>query len=125
VTILINNAGVASGRPLLETSDFRIRKTIEVNAISHFYTIKEFLPSMLEKNRGHIVTICSAAAIAGMPSMVEYCASKAAAFMIDECTRLEIKKIGKNVKTTCICPYFINTGMFEGMSELLGARVLD
>ncbi len=27
---------------------------------------------------------------------------------------MEMLKLNKNVKTTCICPYFINTGMFDG-----------
>ena len=36
------------------------------------------------------------------------------AFGFNESLRLELKKLGKTgVKTTCVCPYFINTGMFE------------
>ena len=34
---------------------------------------------------------------------------------MDEALRLEINKLGKTgVKTLCVCPFFINTGMFEG-----------
>jgi len=47
VTILINNAGIVSGKSILENSDFMIKKTIEVNTIAHLYTIREFLPDMI------------------------------------------------------------------------------
>lgn len=89
------------------------------------WAIREFLPAMLRNNNGHIVTISSMASIVGTPTLTEYCASKAAASMIDECVRLESKKQGKNIKTTCICPYFINTGMFEGVKPVLFTPILD
>jgi len=121
-TILVNNAGIVSGTPFLETSEEQMRKTMEVNAVSHFYTLKEFLPDMIQNNKGHVVTIASAAGLVGVPGMLDYCASKFAAVGLDESLRAEMKAQGSKVKTTCICPYFINTGMFEGVS--LSYRVL-
>jgi len=44
VDILINNAGIVSGKKLLENSNFMIEKTIAVNCTSHHYTVKEVLP---------------------------------------------------------------------------------
>lgn len=44
VTMLINNAGIVSGKSLLELSDSMIEKTMQVNTISHLHTIREFLP---------------------------------------------------------------------------------
>lgn len=44
VTMLINNAGIVSGKTTLELSDSMIEKTMQVNTISHLYTIREFLP---------------------------------------------------------------------------------
>ena len=94
-----------------------IKKTMEVNTTSHSYTVKEFLPAMLKKDHGHIVTIASAAGTIGIGGLADYCASKFGAFGFDESLRMEMKKIKSKVKTTCICPYFINTGMFEGASS--------
>ena len=37
VTILINNAGIVTGKRLIETPDDMIVKTFQVNAISHFW----------------------------------------------------------------------------------------
>jgi all-trans-retinol dehydrogenase (NAD+) len=115
VDILINNAGIVSGKPLLEIDDEKIEKTMRVNVLSLFWTAKAFLPSMIERNSGHIVTIASAAGVIGVRGMADYCASKFAAVGFDESLRLELRRIKCAVQTSIICPYFINTGMFAGV----------
>jgi len=116
VDILVNNAGIVSGKRLLETPDERITKVVEINAVSHFWTIKAFLPSMLDRNHGHIVTVSSAAGTMGVAGLVDYCASKFAAVGISESLRVELRKLGKTgVTSLCVCPYYIKTGMFEGV----------
>jgi len=118
VTLLINNAGIVSGKNILENSDFMMKKTLEVNTLAHLYTIREFLPDMIRIKKGHIVSICSIAGLVGTPGLSDYCASKFGAFAIDECLRTELKKNGHSfIKTTCICPFFINTGMFDGVKS--------
>jgi len=114
VTILVNNAGIVSGKPLLECSDEMIQRTMDVNIIAHFWTCKAFLPDMLAKNKGHIVTIASMAGHAGVARLADYAASKFAAVGFDESLRVEMRKYKKNIATSCICPYYINTGMFDG-----------
>ena len=44
VTILINNAGIVTGKTLLECPDALMEKTVQVNTIAHFWTLKAFLP---------------------------------------------------------------------------------
>ncbi|XP_064641015.1 protein dhs-3-like [Lineus longissimus] len=115
VDILINNAGVVSGKLLTECSDDDIIKTMEVNIMSHFWTVKSFLPSMVERNRGHIVTISSATAFVASSHLVDYCTSKSAAFGFNNALKEELRILGKDgVHTTCVCPSVINTGMFDG-----------
>ena len=92
VTVLVNNAGIVSAKATTDLSDQMIERTFAVNTLSHFYTIKEFLPAMIEKKRGHIVTIASMAATCGIPMLSDYTASKAGAFMCDESVRLELAK---------------------------------
>lgn len=70
---------------------------------------------MRKRNHGHIVTIASMAGITGCVQLVDYCASKFAAVGFTESLRVELQSEGlKNIKMTCVCPFFINTGMFEG-----------
>lgn len=76
VYILVNNAGIVFGKNLLDLEDEEILKTIDVNAISHFWTIKAFLPDMIKREHGHIVTIASLAGIVGVNKLTDYCVSK-------------------------------------------------
>lgn len=119
VTILINNAGIVSGSAILDTPDARILKTFAVNTFAHFWTIKAFLPDMLEHRQGHIVNIASMAGLAGSTKLVDYCASKFAAVGIDEAFRVELFTQGHSdyIKTTVVCPYYISTGMFDGVNS--------
>lgn len=89
--MLINNAGIVSGKSTLELSDSMIEKTMQVNTIAHLYTIREFLPEMIAQKKGHIVTIASMAGITGVPGLSDYCASKYGAIAIDESVRLEMQ----------------------------------
>jgi all-trans-retinol dehydrogenase (NAD+) len=127
VTLLINNAGIVSGKTTLELSEPMIERTIAVNTTSHLYTIREFLPDMIKNKKGHIVSLASMAGLAGLPGLSDYCASKSGAVSIDESVRLELKKSGnyKYVKTTCICPYYINTGMFDGVKNAFPMYILS
>lgn len=123
ITILVNNAGVASGRgSFLETPDHLVRRVFEVNALALCWTVKAWLPAMLENNRGHIVTIASMAGYVGIARLVDYCASKHAAVGFDESLRVELEARGKSckVRTTCVSPYFIRaTGMFGRVHSLV------
>lgn len=117
VDILINNAGVVSGGYIDELPEVAIERTFRVNVFAHFWTVKAFLPDMLTENSGHIVTIASAAGTAGVSKLTDYCASKWANFGFDEALRSELKSRGKHgVKTLVVCPYYINTGMFDGVT---------
>jgi all-trans-retinol dehydrogenase (NAD+) len=114
VDLLINNAGLVSGTPMLETPDERIEQTMEVNVLALFWTAKAFLPAMIRRNSGHIVTIASAAGLVGVRKLADYCASKFAAYGFDESIRMELRRMKSKVRTTVVCPFFIDTGMFAG-----------
>lgn len=115
VNILVNNAGIVSGKPFIECSDEQIERTIQVNTMALFWVTKAFLPQMMANGWGHLVTISSAGGILGTPGLADYSASKFAAFGFDEALRGEFKKRGLAIKTTVVCPFFIDTGMFEGV----------
>ncbi|XP_043833400.1 epidermal retinol dehydrogenase 2 [Dromiciops gliroides] len=115
VTILINNAGVVTGRRLLEIPDECVEKSFDVNSKAHIWTYKAFLPAMIANNHGHLVCISSSAGLVGVNRLSDYCASKFAAFGFAESMFLELLAQGNTgIKTTIVCPFFIKTGMFEG-----------
>jgi len=121
VDILVNNAGIVSGSSVLDTPDKKIVKTFEVNVLAHFWTIKAFMPSMISAKKGHVVNIASLAGHSGTNKLVDYCASKFAAVGLDESLRVELFVQGHSdyLKTTCVCPYYISTGMFAGVQSKL------
>lgn len=115
VDILVNNAGIVTGKKFLNCPDNLIQRTMEVNVMAHFWTVKAFLPDMMKRNHGHIVNIASSAGFVGVTGLADYCASKFAAFGFNESLRFELEALGKDgIHTTVVCPFFVNTGMFEG-----------
>ncbi|NWX58344.1 RDHE2 dehydrogenase, partial [Promerops cafer] len=118
VSILINNAGIVIGKRFLDSPDSLVEKTMEVNAMAHFWTYKAFLPAMIAANHGHLVSIASCAGLCGSNQISDYCASKFAAVGFAESIDMEMRALRKTgVKTTIVCPYVINTGMFDGVKS--------
>ncbi|XP_039558870.1 epidermal retinol dehydrogenase 2-like [Passer montanus] len=118
VSILINNAGIVIGKRFLDSPDALVEKTMEVNTMAHFWTYKAFLPAMIAANHGHLVSIASGAGLCGTSQASDYCASKFAAIGFAESIDMEMRALRKTgVKTTIVCPYVINTGMFDGVKS--------
>ncbi|KAF7405598.1 hypothetical protein HZH68_004967 [Vespula germanica] len=90
ITILINNAGVINIRKFWETPYNLLTHTMNVNIMSHFWTVKAFLPGIIESNKGHIVSIASVAGHIGFPKAVEYCTSKYAVVGFNEALQMEL-----------------------------------
>lgn len=116
-TILVNNAAIVHSRPIVELESSEIQKTFGVNVLSHFYLIKEFLPNMIERRSGHIVTIASVLGHVGVSRVSDYCASKAAAILLHRSLRQELNTIynSPTIRTTLVCPGYINTKLFENV----------
>ena len=73
---------------------------------------------MMKNNHGHVITIASGAGLFGVAGLMDYCASKFGAVGINESLASELSIMGKDgVHTTVVCPYFIDTGMFDGVKS--------
>ncbi|XP_067392114.1 epidermal retinol dehydrogenase 2-like isoform X2 [Emydura macquarii macquarii] len=66
VSVLINNAGMVTGKKFIDSPDSLVEKTMEVNTMAHFWTYKAFLPAMMASNHGHLVSIASSAGLIGV-----------------------------------------------------------
>ncbi|GAB1452409.1 SDR family oxidoreductase [Draconibacterium sp.] len=117
VDVLINNAGIVVGKYFHEHSSTDIAKTMEINAIAPMYVTMEFLNDMLAQNSGHICNIASSGGIVSNPKMSVYAASKWSVIGWSDSLRIEMKQLKKNVHVTTIMPYYINTGMFDGVKS--------
>lgn len=114
--VLINNAGVARGKSVLDATEKDVRFTFDVNTLAHYWTAKEFVPSMVAKNHGMIVTVASFAAYITVPNMTDYGASKAAALAFHEGLTAELKTRynAPKVRTVVINQGYTKTPLFEG-----------
>ena len=115
--VLINNAGVVTGKHFLELDEKDVALTYNVNTFALYWTIQAFLPSMLERDSGRLVTIASAAGLAGSSRLTDYSGSKHAAVGFMESLRAELRDSGSSVSALTVNPFYINTGMFDGVKS--------
>ncbi|WLF81252.1 hypothetical protein PVL30_005049 [Lodderomyces elongisporus] len=118
VTVLINNAGITTGKTVLDLTFEEIEQTIQTNLISSFYTIKAYLPSMMLKKRGYIVTIASILGYISPARLSAYGASKSGLIALHESLTYELGPPSLNphgVKTLLVCPGQLKTGLFTGV----------
>lgn len=116
VDILINSAGIITGnKTFAEQSQQDIDRTMAINATAPMTIALQALPPMLERNVGHICNIASAAGFIANPRMSIYAASKWAVIGWSDSLRVELQEAKSNVHVTTIAPYYISTGMFDGV----------
>lgn len=114
VDILIQCAGVVSGKSLLELTDEQIDRSLDINLRGVFSVTRAFLGQMKSRNHGHIAVISSAAGTVGPANMTDYCATKWGVRGMLESLRNELAKEHSAVQILTIYPFYVNTGMFEG-----------
>lgn len=126
VEVLINNAGIVTGKQFEDQSMDEIQKTMQVNSLGLMYVARAFLPAMNQnKLKGYIVNIASAAGLTPNPGMTVYAGSKWAAVGWSESLQLELKKKQSPVRVLTVMPGYIDTGMFEGVKAPLLMPLID
>jgi len=114
VDILVNNAIVTTFGPLLEQSVAGWDRVMGVNLRGTFLCIKAFLPGMLERKSGVVMTIESSE---GMPYLAPYLASKVALRSLALSLAQEVGEAG-GVSVFCFGPGMVDT---PGLAEALAA----
>jgi NAD(P)-dependent dehydrogenase (short-subunit alcohol dehydrogenase family) len=114
VTLLINNAGVATSHNVLTTSQAAIDTDFRTNVHGTLAVIKAFLP-VLERARGGaaIVNVLSLVSLGSFPVLGGYSASKAAAYSVTQALRPELK--GKGIEILAALPGPIDTDMVKDL----------
>lgn len=116
VDILVNNAGL---QPLSFFKNLKVEewdKMIDVNIRGVFYCTAAVIPTMMNKNSGHIVNISSMAGRVVYPSGSVYCATKHAVTAFSEGLRQEFSQ-RSNIRVTCIEPGVVATELMEAITD--------
>jgi len=119
IDILINNAGIVVGKYFDEHSTQDIQSTMDINALATMFVSSAFLNEMIAQKSGHICNIASSAGFISNPRMSVYAASKWAVIGWSDSLRIEMQMKKTNVNITTVTPYYISTGMFEGVKSLI------
>ena len=111
VSVLINNAGIASSGEFLDTTDAEWDRVVAINLTSIQRGCKAILPLMLSARGGLIINTASFAGLASAPDTGVYGVTKAAVVAYSEILRAQLYARGLHV--ACLCPSFFKTNLLE------------
>ena len=118
IDIIINCAGIITSNKTFDQMNVdEMTRTMNINTLAPMFVTRAALPDMLNRNSGHVCTIASAGGMLSNPKMSVYAASKWGAIGWSDSVRIELQDMKSNVHVTTVAPYYINTGMFDGVKS--------
>ncbi|MFL9455946.1 MULTISPECIES: SDR family oxidoreductase [Nostocales] len=113
VNLLINNAGVLSFGNILDIPVETIYQQFDVNFYGTLNMARAFVPVLERNGGGAIVNILTLVALASMPGLSAYNASKAAAWSMTQSLRASVAD--KNITVYGVFPGAVDTDMLAGV----------
>lgn len=108
IDVLVNTVGgFTSGENVHELSPSTWQKMLNMNVNSFINCSKVFIPDMLKKKMGKVITIGAKASLQGGAKSGAYAASKAALLRLTESMAAEVKS--SNIQVNCVLPSTIDT----------------
>lgn len=110
VDILVNCAGTALTKPILEMDEADYDRVMDTNLRGVFFASRAAAAVMKEQGRGgRIIQIASIGGLKGTNQLSTYCASKAAVLSLTKTMALEWSRYG--ITTTAVCPGYVKTAI--------------
>jgi 3-oxoacyl-[acyl-carrier protein] reductase len=129
IDVLVNNAGIAEGRPLLEIDEALVDRIFAVNVKGSFHCLQAVARRMKELGGGSIINISSISQSSPFFNSCHYAMSKASLMMLTRCAALELgpHKIRVNslipgIVDTDIDPLYRDEGMMRRMRAIIPLR---
>ena len=116
LNILVNNAGIGIGGPIVEMSfeDWRRQNAINLDGV--FLGTKHCIPMIHDSGGGSIVIMSSIAGLRGSPGLAGYGASKGGVRLFAKSAALECANAGLNVRVNSVHPGIIDTPIWTKFS---------
>jgi short-subunit dehydrogenase len=111
VNVVINNAGVALHKTVLDTPIEDYEWIVGINFWGVLYGTKAFLPHLIASGDGHVVNLSSLFGLIAVPSESGYNATKFAVRGFTEALRQEMLTAGHPVGVSCVHPGGIKTNI--------------
>ncbi len=104
------------GKRLLDMDVADVERSLSTNLLSHFYTLKTFLPGLTRSEiGGTIVTISSVIGHLGAAQLTDYAAAKAGVTALHKSLTAELKQSHPEIRTILVTPGQISTPLFYGV----------
>lgn len=113
--LLVNNAGVASLKPFLSLTPAEWHAMVNVNVNALYHVTRAVLPGMIERQRGHVITIGSTAGRNTFVGGSCYTGTKHFVMGFSECLMLEVRDAG--VKVSVVMPGSVETELFPAGTD--------
>jgi NAD(P)-dependent dehydrogenase (short-subunit alcohol dehydrogenase family) len=113
VDVLINNAGIASGGPMVAVPPEEWERVLRINLTSVYLGVRAIVPLMLKAGRGQVINIASFAGFAGAPTLGAYGVSKAGVIALSE--SLLADNFHTGLRVSVVCPSFFKTNLLESL----------
>ena len=102
VDVLVNNAGLAVEGTLWDHDDGDVDAQVTLNLVAPLELCRQAIPRMLRRGGGHLVNVASLAALASVPGMTTYAATKAGLAHGSAALRDELKGLPIGVTTVMV-----------------------
>lgn len=123
IDLFFANAGVGTGRGVIETPEDDWELAFAVNVHAHRWAAKYLLPDWLDRGEGYFCSTASAAGLLMQIGSGPYTVTKRAAVAFAEYMAVTYGDAG--IKVTCLCPQGVNTAMLHaGDDEVSGSNVV-
>jgi NAD(P)-dependent dehydrogenase (short-subunit alcohol dehydrogenase family) len=120
VDILVNNAGFTESAPFLKSGPDLFERMIAVHLMGAVHATQAVLPSMIERERGHVVNVASTAGLEGQAYVTAYVAAKHALVGLTRALALEVRKHG--VSVNAVCPGYTDTQLVHDAVVRIAAK---
>jgi short-subunit dehydrogenase len=114
--ILVANAGIGAYGPFADVDPAFLEHLLRVNVLGTMLAIRSVVPGMIERRRGHIVTVSSIAGRFGSPFEAAYSATKFAQIGLSEALAVELSPYGVGV--SIVIPGVVDTDFFAARGHL-------
>jgi NADP-dependent 3-hydroxy acid dehydrogenase YdfG len=124
IDVLVNNAGIMQvGHTIWDEDDATTQRMIDINVNGVMFGVKEIVPRMLSRGRGHVVNIASTAGKGGFPGGGTYCGTKHYVVGMSEALRAELR--GTGIEVSCVMPVVVNTELAAGLQDTRGVKLIQ
>ena len=109
VDLLINNAGFGTHSRFWEVAEGRDAEMVRLNCEAVVVLTRAFLPGMIDRDRGGVITVASTAGFQPLPYQATYAGTKAFAFNFNDALHTELRAAGSNVRCLAVNPGPVRT----------------